>query len=109
MPVLKESSMTRIANRLDKRLEAELRECFKSAGYPVNLIEKSAKKALQAERCLKRKSDKTKIDEPATTSIRVVSTFGSDIDIVQTVKKFATSLSRTRSFLESDNSIQFNS
>ncbi len=37
-----------------------------------------------------------------TPSIRVVSTFGSDIDIVSSVKKFATSLSRTRSFSESD-------
>ena len=90
-------------DRLEKRLK-ELGECFKSAGYPVHLIEKVTKKALQSERCLKRKSEKSKEDEPATPSIRVVSTFGSDIDIVQTVKKFATSLSRTRSFSESDTS-----
>ena len=90
-------------DRLEKLLK-ELGECSKSAEYPVHLIEKVTKKALQSERCLKRKSEKSKEDEPATPSIRVVATFGSDIDIVQTVKKFATSLSRTRSFSESDTS-----
>ena len=79
-------------------------ECFKNAGYPTTLIENISKKALQSERCLKRKADRTQNEEPQAPSIRVVSTFGSDIDIIHTVKKFTPSLSRTRSFSESDTS-----
>ena len=90
-------------DRLDKRLK-ELGECFKNAGYPITLIENISKKALQSERCLKRKADRTQNEEPEAPSIRVVSTFGSDIDIIHTVKKFTPSLSRTKSFSESDTS-----
>ena len=90
-------------DRLEKRLK-ELGECFKNAGYPTTLIENISKKALQSERCLKRKADRTQNEEPQAPSIRVVSTFGSDIDIIHTVKKFTPSLSRTRSFSESDTS-----
>ena len=87
--------------RLEQRLK-ELGDCFKNAGYPVSLIENIIQKALSSERCLKRKSERTQAEECLTPSIRLVSTFGSDMEIVSSVKKFATSLSRTRSFSESD-------
>ena len=88
-------------DRLEKRLQ-ELGHCFKNAGYPESLTKNIIHKALASERCLKRKSKKTQIEECATPSIRVVSTYGSDVDLVNSVKRFASSLSRTRSFSESD-------
>ena len=88
-------------DRLEKRLQ-ELGHCFKNAGYPESLTKNIIHKALASERCLKRKSEKTQIEECATPSIRVVSTYGSDVDLVNSVKRFASSLSRTRSFSESD-------
>jgi len=88
-------------DRLERRLK-DLGACFKNAGYPESLTKKAIQKALTSERCLKRKSEKTQAEESVTPSIRVVSTYGSDIDLVSSVKRFASSLSRTRSFSESD-------
>ena len=86
--------------RLETRLQ-ELKACFKNAGYPDSLIDDSIRKALGSERSLNRKV-KAPEDLCATPSIRVVSTFGSDSDIVNSVRKFESSLTRTRSFSESD-------
>ena len=86
--------------RLEHRLQ-ELKVCFKNAGYPDSLIDNSIRKALNSERSLDRKA-KLPQNPCATPSIRVVSTFGSDSDIVNSVRKFESSLKRTRSFLESD-------
>ena len=86
--------------RLETRLQ-ELKACFKNAGYPDSLINDSIRKALGSERSLNRKV-KAPENLCATPSIRVVSTFGSDSDIVNSVRKFESSLTRTRSFSESD-------
>lgn len=60
-------------------------------------------KALNSERSLKRKAEKTQIEQTCLPpSIRIVSTFGSDSDLVNSVRKFEPSLSRTRSFSEGD-------
>ena len=96
--------LRRIINNQDRlkiRLD-ELRNCFKNAGYPDSLIDPSIRKALSSERSLERKSQKPVEDPHTTPSIRVVSTFGSDTDIVNSVSKFETALTRTRSFSESD-------
>ena len=71
--------------RLERRLK-ELGACFKNAGYPESLTKSAIQKALTSERCLKRKSEKTQIEESVTPSIRVVSTYGSDSDLVNSVK-----------------------
>ena len=75
---------------------------FQECWLPWIPYHKCHPKTLSSERCLKRKSEKTQVVDCLTPSIRVVSTFGSDIDIVSSVKKFTSSLSRTRSFSESD-------
>ena len=88
-------------NRLKCRLE-ELKKCFQNAGYPNSLIDNSVKKALSSERSLERKVRNSQENNNTAPSIRVVSTFGSDSDIVGSVKKFESALMRTRSFSESD-------
>ena len=88
-------------DRLKLRLE-ELKKCFQNAGYPDSLIDNSVKKALNSERSLERRIRNNQEERCTAPSIRVVSTYGSDSDIVGSVKKFESVLMRTRSFSESD-------
>ena len=83
-------------DRLKVRLD-ELCEAFKAAAYPSKMVENISKKVLNSERSLERRQHP---EEPqdAILPIRVVSTFGSDTDIVATVKKYEDDLKRTRSF-----------
>ena len=79
----------------------DLKRAFKDAGYPSHMVENISKKVVNSERTLVRKPK----DDDSTLSvlpIRVISTFGSDEDLVSTVKKYEGHLSRTRSFSESD-------
>ena len=82
--------------RLKVRLE-ELCEAFKAAAYPSKMVENISKKVLNSERSLERKEP---IEESTADPlpIRIVSTFGSDTDIVTTVKKYEEDLKKTRSF-----------
>ena len=90
--------------RLKIRLE-ELKRAFKDAGYPNRMVDNIGTKVLNSERNLDRRKpvEKTE-DEPLP--IRVVSTFGSDSDLVSVVRKYEDHLQRTRSFSESGNSKQ---
>ena len=61
-----------------------------------------ATKALHSERSLERKSDKKTPEQPMSSlPIRIVSTYGSDEDLVSITKRYEPHLSRTRSFSES--------
>ena len=66
------------------------------------MVENIATKALNSERSLERKSDKQTPETPISVlPIRVVSTYGSDEDLVSITKRYEPHLSRTRSFSES--------
>ena len=81
----------------------EFKDRFRCATYPANMVNNIAEKVCSTSRNLdyrnkvaeSSKNDSTKI-------IRLVSTFGSDDDIVRTVGKFEEVLTRTRSFSTSD-------
>lgn len=88
-------------DRLKLRLE-ELKKCFQNAGYPDSLIDNSVKKALSSERSLERRIRTNQEERCIAPSICIVSTYGGDLDIVGSVKKFESVLMRTRSFSESD-------
>ncbi len=85
------------SDRLANRIE-ELKVCFKASGYPVAMIDRIAAKVLGMERSLKRRKDEELPKENETPTIRVVSTFGSDSDLVKSCEKFEKVLSRTRTF-----------
>ena len=75
--------------------------CHKAAGYPSHMVENISQKVLNSERSLeRRKPEEVKCDKPIP--IRVVSTYGSDTDLVNTVKKYESDLQKTRSFCESE-------
>ena len=80
---------------------SSLKKAFLAAGYPRKMVENISNKVLNSERSLERKQD---ISEETTPflPIRVVSTFGSDEELVSTSKKYEERLTRTRSFSESD-------
>ena len=61
------------------------------------MIDRIATKVLGMERTLERKADKSTVSDTNTPDIRVVSTFGSDSDLVKSCEKFDKVLSRTRS------------
>ena len=86
--------------RLQVRLE-ELKECFRKCGYPVKMLNNIFGKVQRLERNLHEKPQK----RPDEDRVRVISTYGSDTDIVSSVKKFEEDLGRTRSFSESDGSL----
>lgn len=89
-------------DRLKIRLE-ELKEAFKAAGYPAHMVDNISNKVLNSERNLERR-EKPKEEENTSLPIRVVSTYGSDTDLVATIKKYEEHLRRTRSFSESESS-----
>ena len=83
-------------DRLKLRLD-DLKQAFFNAGYPKNMVNNITNKVLSLVRNLERKPVE---EEPnlAPNLVRLVSTFGSDTDIVNSVNKFERDLSRTRSF-----------
>ena len=84
--------------RLLLRLE-ELKTCFVSAGYPKTMVDNISKKVATMERTLSRRTlDNTNQDTDAENIIRIVSTYGSDKDLVATVKKYEPHLQKTTSF-----------
>ena len=87
--------------RLNTRLE-ELKDAFHSCGYPKRMLDNISAKVLNSERKLERKTTPTAQFPPDPLPVRVVSTFGSDENMVNVVKKFEQHLQRTRSFSESD-------
>ena len=91
------NDQTRLKARLD-----ELGSCFKSAGYPLKMISNIKNKVLNTPRSLERKSKTSDEQQTPGSKVRVVSTFGSDSDIVKSVRRFEKTLSRTRSFSLSD-------
>ena len=95
--------LRRIINS-QERLEVALKDlttAFKAAGYPSHMVENISQKVLNSERSLeRRKPEEVKCDKPIP--IRVVSTYGSDTDLVNTVKKYESDLQKTRSFCESE-------
>ena len=77
-------------NRLESRLE-ELKQAFKEACYPTRMIENISKKVLNTERDLTPKQ-KEEDSDSGPLPIRVISTHGSDTELVTTVKKYETQL-----------------
>ena len=95
--------LRRITNdndRLKLRLE-ELKEAFFNADYPKNMVNNIANKVQSLARSLERKPEiETTNSDPK--QVRLVSSFGSDADIVKSVSMFERTLSRTRSFSSED-------
>ena len=87
--------------RLTSRIN-ELLICFRNAGYPSKMLENISNKVLNMERNLDRRQDSQSSVRNQQSPIRVVSTFGSDSDITNSVKNFESALFRTRSFSSSD-------
>ena len=87
-------------DRLKSRI-TELLVSFRNAGYPTKLIGNISEKVLKMDRILDRRQDSQSLEQNSG-NIRVVSTFGSDNDITNSVKNFESALSRTRSFSSSD-------
>ena len=96
--------LRRIINSQDRLVSRinDLKQAFIDANYPVTMITIISNKVVNSERCLDRKPSQEDCKQP-TLPIRVVSTFGSDSDLLSTVKKYESHLTRTRSFSESDN------
>ena len=90
------------SSRLKVRL-ADLKNSFIKAKYPSLMVESIIKKVSSKERNLYEQKPKKEPD----SSIRVVTTYGSDSDIIASVKKAVPHLSRTRSFSCSDNDSTF--
>ena len=87
--------------RLSERLK-ELKGCFLEAGYPTTMVDNITNKVNKMERNLY-PQESTQIEKPisAEPSIRVITTFGSDSDIIKSIKRHEDRLSKTRSFSES--------
>jgi hypothetical protein len=88
--------------RLHTRI-SELKEAFKTSNYPQKMIQNIATKVLSMERKLPNppNSSNSSIVVPTTPSpkkIRVISTFGSDSDLVNVVRSFQSELSASPSF-----------
>ncbi len=88
--------------RLEQRID-EFKTRFRNAKYPAKLVDDIASKVLSMSRSLQRKGKSSSTQEASQTpSIRLVTTFGSDNDILKPVSKFESLLTRTRSFSTSD-------
>lgn len=99
--------LRRIIN-CDERLKTQLeslKTAFLESGYPKTMVENIAAKVLRTPRVIERKSTtKEDITPLSAVPIRVVSSFGSDEDLVSLVHKYEPHLRRTRSFSEGDSS-----
>ena len=86
------NSNERLKNRI-----SELVECFKEAGYPQKMCDNISKKVLHMQRTLEQK--RVEAEEPINEKpIRVISTFGTDAELVKAVKNHEKDLSKTRTF-----------
>ena len=91
--------LRRIINS-DERLHfhlSEMREAFLSAEYPAQIIDNIIDKVKNTERLLVKKTDDTPL-KSSPLPIRVVSVFGADSEIVNSVKRFEPNLKETESF-----------
>jgi len=67
------------------------------------MVDNIAAKVLTMDRILERKNTSSAANEPlSTVPIRVISSFGSDTDLVNVVQKYEPHLRRTQSFYESE-------
>ena len=94
-------------SRLKIRLD-ELSECFLKSGYPHSMVNNISLKVLNMDRILDQAGEdsnsRNENDKP--NKIRLVSTFGCDLPLVETVKKYEVELRKTKSFEKgSDQSI----
>ena len=87
-------------DRLKNQLEI-LKEAFLESGYPKKMVSNIANKVLGMERVLQRNND-TPLEQASPLPIRVISSYGSDDDLVNVVQKYEPHLRRTRSFSESE-------
>ena len=85
--------------RLKTQLDI-LKDAFLESGYPKKMVDNIAANVLTKERILERKNKSAATTVEATTSepIRVISSFGSDSDLVNIVQKYEPHLRRTLSF-----------
>ena len=81
--------------RLNKQLEI-LKECFLNCNYPKKMVDNITSKIKSFDRILKRKKQTNVSTSPDT--IRVVSTFNSDKQLVDVTESHSSSLSLTQSF-----------
>ena len=86
--------------RLRKQID-ELKTFFFQSNYPKTMVDNISEKVKGLERCLKPLNNSNsnvlvpKSPEPA---VRVISTFGSDQELVESIQRLEPELSRTRSF-----------
>ena len=96
--------LRRIINSTD-RLKAQLdilKDAFLESGYPRRMVDNIAAKVLTMNRILERKTTSATDEPTPAVPIRVISSFGSDTDLVNVVQKYEPHLKRTMSFYESD-------
>ena len=96
--------LRRIINS-DERLKIQLdslKQAFLNSGYPKTMVENIAAKVLRSERVLERKQPKEEQKSLSAIPMRVISSYGSDENLVSVVQKYEPHLTRTRSFSESD-------
>ena len=91
--------------RLHARIQ-ELKVAFQTSNYPLKMIENISAKVLSMERKLPkpRNSSNCSIVVPTTPSpksIRVISTFGSDSDLIDVVRNIESELAASTSFASS--------
>ena len=87
---------------LESRI-AELCICFKSCGYPSSMVDRISKKVLNIPRDLnqliKKKNIVPTINSPTPVlNVRIISTFGTDKLLVESVKNTIPHLNQTKSF-----------
>ena len=92
--------LRRIINS-DERLKIRINElckCFKDAGYPQKMCDNISEKVLHMERTLETKT--IDVEDPINEKpIRVISTFGTDDNLVKAVKNHEKDLLKTRTFI----------
>ena len=81
---------------LQSRLN-DLKSCFLNCGYPRTLIDNIMSKVLSLERDLTRRK-RNEVSESLYSPIRIVTTFGADDEIINSIKKFEGQLLKTKSF-----------
>ena len=89
--------------RLKLQLES-LKTAFIQSGYPKKMIENIATKVLNSARIITRKQRTDEQKPLSAVPVRVISSFGSDEDLLSVVQKYEPHLRRTRSFSEGDSS-----
>lgn len=82
--------------RLENRL-SELKDAFLNSNYPVSMVDKIIAKVSTMERCLKKPQNRSNssIIVPPTTppkTVRIISTYGSDTDLLNITESFQPTL-----------------